>query len=169
MMQIKQLILRRKYENRTNKDSKNSANMKSQSALLSTSKKLKIIQDSITKLNPKYLAKGSPVMFTVEISFFVLLGIAFFPDLSESKFINQSLIFYAECAIIIFLTVWFATFSESLSEAQAKARVDSLRNLEKEVSARKMIHGKKESIVASSRCLISVLFRLVSIGKRYDC
>jgi K+-transporting ATPase ATPase B chain len=149
MMQIKQLILRR-CENRTNKDSKNGTNMKSQSALLSTSKKLEIIQDSITKLNPKYLSKDNPVMFTVEISFFVLLGIAFFPDLSESGFINQGQIFYAECAIIIFLTVWFATFSESLSEAQAKARVDSLRNLEKEVSARKMIHGKKEAIVASS-------------------
>jgi K+-transporting ATPase ATPase B chain len=70
--------------------------------------------------------------------------------LSGSEFINQSQVFYAECAIIIFLTVWFATFSESLSEAQAKARVDSLRSLEKEVSARKMIHGKNEVIVTSS-------------------
>ena len=39
------------------------------------------------------------------------------------------------------LTVWFATFSESLSEAQARARVDSLRSLEKEVIAHKIVNG----------------------------
>jgi K+-transporting ATPase ATPase B chain len=54
-------------------------------------------------------------------------------------------------AIILIITVWFATFSEALSEAQAKARVDSLRSLEREVSARKLVgEGKKELIVAST-------------------
>ena len=48
------------------------------------------------------------------------------------------------------LTVWFATFSESLSEAQARARVDSLRNLEKEVSAHKIINDEKEVTVIST-------------------
>ena len=92
----------------------------------------KVIVDSITKLNPYYLAKFSPVMFTVEIGFFMVLFIAFLPSVS-SEFVGQSQIFYFESAIILILTVWFATFSESLSEAQARARVDSLRNLEKEV------------------------------------
>jgi potassium-transporting ATPase ATP-binding subunit len=41
----------------------------------------------------------------------------------------------------LILTVWFATFSESLSEAQARARVDSLRSLEKEVIAHKIVNG----------------------------
>jgi K+-transporting ATPase ATPase B chain len=40
-------------------------------------------------------------------------------------------------------------FSEALSEAQARARVDSLRNLEREVTARKIIGDKREVIVNS--------------------
>ena len=96
----------------------------------------RVIHDSITKLNPIYLAKYNPVMFTVEVGFFLVLFIAFFPTIS-SEFVGQNQIFYFESAIILILTVWFATFSESLSEAQARARVDSLRSLEKEVMAHK--------------------------------
>ena len=108
-----------------------------------------ILVDSIKKLNPKYLAINNPVMFTVELGFFIVLFIAIFPNISET-FVNQNQIFYIESAIILILTVWFATFSESLSESQAKARVDSLRNLEKEVSAHKLVHGKESSVRSSS-------------------
>lgn len=100
----------------------------------------KVILDSVTKLIPTYLAKFNPVMFTVEIGFFLVLLIAFFPNIS-AEFVNQNQIFYFESAIILILTVWFATFSESLSEAQARARVDSLRRLEKEVIAHKIVNG----------------------------
>ena len=100
----------------------------------------KVILDSVTKLNPTYLAKFNPVMFTVEIGFFLVLLIAFFPNIS-AEFVNQNQIFYFESATILILTVWFATFSESLSEAQARARVDSLRSLEKEVIAHKIVNG----------------------------
>jgi K+-transporting ATPase ATPase B chain len=103
---------------------------------------LKVIQDSLIKLDPRYLARNSPVMFTVELGFIVVLYMAMFPDISET-FVRQNRIFYAEAAIILILTVWFATFSESLSEAQARARVDSLKRLEKEVTARKIEHGKE--------------------------
>jgi K+-transporting ATPase ATPase B chain len=108
-----------------------------------------ILIDSIKKLNPQYLAKNNPVMFTVELGFFLVLFISLFPNVSET-FVNQNQIFYVETAIILILTVWFATFSESLSESQAKARVDSLRNLEKEVSAHKLVHGKESSVISSS-------------------
>jgi K+-transporting ATPase ATPase B chain len=107
-----------------------------------------ILVESLKKLNPQYIAKNNPVMFTVELGFFVVFSIAIFPHISET-FVNQNQIFYIETAIILILTVWFATFSESLSESQAKARVDSLRNLEKEVSTHKVVHGK-EVIVTSS-------------------
>ena len=82
-------------------------------------------------------------MFTVEVGFIVVLIIALFPNIS-TEFVNQSQIFYLEIAIILILTVWFATFSESLSEAQARARVDSLRSLEKEVSAHKLLNGNSD-------------------------
>ena len=109
----------------------------------------KVILDSITKMDPRYLAKNNPVMFTVELGFLVVLFAAIFPNVSET-FVTQNQIFYIEAAIILILTVWFATFSESLSEAQARARVDSLKKLEKEVTARKLEHGK-EVVVKSSQ------------------
>ena len=83
-------------------------------------------------------------MFTVELGFFVVFFISLFPDISKT-FVLQSQIFYFESSLILILTVWFATFSESLSEAQAKARVDSLKQLEKEVTARKIRTRKRNN------------------------
>ena len=110
----------------------------------------KVILDSITKLNPRYLAKNNAVMFTVEVGFIVVLIIALFPSIS-TEFVRFSSAFYFEIAAILIITVWFATLSESLSEAQARARVDSLRSLEKEVSARKIVNERE--VVVDSRSL----------------
>lgn len=112
----------------------------------------KVILDSVTKLNPYYLARYNPVMFTVEVGFFLVLFIAIFPNIS-SEFVGKNQIFYLESAIILILTVWFATFSESLSEAQARAKVDSLRNLEKEVLAHKLANGNGKIIDVKSTSL----------------
>jgi potassium-transporting ATPase ATP-binding subunit len=100
----------------------------------------KVMYDSVTRLNPFYLAKYNPVMFVVELGFFLVLFIAFFPSVSK-EFVNQNQMFYFASALILIITVWFATFSEALSEAQARARVDSLRSLEKEVIAHKIVNG----------------------------
>jgi K+-transporting ATPase ATPase B chain len=100
----------------------------------------KVMYDSVTRLNPFYLAKYNPVMFVVELGFFLVLFIAFFPSVSK-EFVNQNQMFYFASAFILIITVWFATFSEALSEAQARARVDSLRSLEKEVIAHKIVNG----------------------------
>ncbi|MGA8404719.1 MAG: HAD-IC family P-type ATPase, partial [Nitrososphaeraceae archaeon] len=112
----------------------------------------KVILDSISKLNPYYLARFNPVMFTVEVGFFLVLFIAIFPNVSI-EFVGKNQIFYVESAIILILTVWFATFSESLSEAQARAKVDSLRNLEKEVLAHKLANGNGKLIDVKSTSL----------------
>lgn len=109
----------------------------------------RMLKDSITKLNPLYLAKKSPVMFTVEAGFFLVLAIGLLPNMSL-EFVNENRVFYIESAVILIVTVWFATFSESLSESQARAKVDSLKNLEKEVTAKKLVDGKEISVVSSS-------------------
>ena len=70
-------------------------------------------------MDPRYLAKNNAVMFTVEIGFIVTMIISSFPGISV-EFVRHSRIFYFETAVILILTVWFATFSESLSEAQAR-------------------------------------------------
>ncbi|HSA72615.1 MAG TPA: HAD-IC family P-type ATPase [Nitrososphaeraceae archaeon] len=112
----------------------------------------KVIYESVTRLNPHYLAKYNPVMFTVEVGFFLVLFIAIFPAVT-SEFVGQNQIFYSETAAILIVTVWFATFSESLSEAQARARVDSLRNLEKEVTAHKIVNGNGTLVDVGSTVL----------------
>ena len=109
----------------------------------------RILTDSVTKLNPIYLAKNSPVMFAVEVGFFLVLGIALLQNPS-SEFVNENSIFYFESAIILIVTVWFATYSESLSESQARAKVDSLRSLEKEVQAKKLVEGKEITVASTS-------------------
>ncbi|HEY7081913.1 MAG TPA: HAD-IC family P-type ATPase, partial [Nitrososphaeraceae archaeon] len=110
----------------------------------------RVIIDSITKLDPRYLAKNNPVMFTVEVGFIAVLVIASLPSNISIEFVNQSKALYFQTAIILIITVWFATFSESLSEAQARARVDSLRSLEKEVAAHKIVHDEKDVTVTST-------------------
>ena len=109
----------------------------------------RMLVDSVTKLNPLYLAKKSPVMFAVEVGFFLVLAIGFLPNMSL-EFVNENHVFYIETAIILIATVWFATFSESLSESQARAKVDSLKNLEKEVLAKKLVDGKEVLVKSTS-------------------
>ena len=108
-----------------------------------------MLKDSVTKLSPLYLAKKSPVMFTVEVGFFLVLAIGMLPNMSL-EFVNENRVFYIESAIILIVTVWFATFSESLSESQARAKVDSLKNLEKEVLAKKLVDGKEVLVKSTS-------------------
>ena len=133
--------------NKNSEKSKSKSNKKNKNNLTSIINS-KIILDSILKLDPRYLAINNPVMFTVEVGFFVVFFISLFPNISKT-FVLLNQFFYFESSFILILTVWFATFSESLSEAQAKARVDSLKQLEKEVTARKIENGK-EIIIKSS-------------------
>ncbi|MGB8642265.1 MAG: HAD-IC family P-type ATPase [Nitrososphaeraceae archaeon] len=134
--------------NNSNSKGRNSTTTLSSISSFSMLTNKRVLIDSTAKLNPLYLAKQNPVMFTVEAGFIVVLAIAIFPNIS-AEFVSQNQIFYIEVAVILILTVWFATLSESLSEAQARARVDSLRALEREVSARKIVHGK-EVVVTST-------------------
>jgi potassium-transporting ATPase ATP-binding subunit len=118
---------------------------------LSNINRKQVMVGSLTKLNPYYLARNNAVMFTVEVGFLLVFAIGLALPTIPKEFASQTPIFYYEVAVILIITAWFATFSEALSEAQAKARVDSLRSLEREVSARKLVgEGKKEVIVAST-------------------
>ena len=58
-----------------NEDSNKSATLNKNTMILNT----KILFDSLTKLDPRYLAKNNPVMFTVEVVFIVVLAVGLFP------------------------------------------------------------------------------------------
>ena len=141
-------ILTRMREKFIDKNQNNRSNFTKD---LSNINRKQVIVGSLSKLNPYYLAKNNAVMFTVEIGFLLVLATGLALPAIPKEFASQTSIFYYEVAVILIITVWFATFSEAFSEAEAKARVDSLRSLEREVSARKLVgEGKKEVIVAST-------------------
>ena len=74
--------------NNGNDNGNNHAGHKIKSALNSINKR--VIIDSITKLDPRYLAKNNPVMFTVEVGFIVVLVISLLPANISIEFVNQS-------------------------------------------------------------------------------
>ena len=101
---IKKNYLGRFKKNINKNKPKSNSNQNKLSATRALTVNTRILSDSITKLNPRYLAKNNPVMFAVEVGFIVVLLIGLFPNIS-SEFVNGSQIFYLEIAIILILTV----------------------------------------------------------------
>lgn len=110
---------------------------------MSTDKKLfsgalmsSALGESFVKLNPKVMIKN-PVMFSVEIGTVIMLVVtilsAFMANDSLGNFGYNILI-----TIILFLTVLFANFAESIAEARGKAQADTLRKTRKDTIAKKL-------------------------------
>jgi len=102
--------------------------------------------DSIIRLNPASL-RSNPVMLIVEITFFVVAAMAIYPQGFLPVANPKETTYYAEVAIILLITVWFSTLSDSLAERQAKNTANSLRELEREVQAKKIPAGGQEETV----------------------
>ena len=97
----------------------------------------KTLLDSVVRLNPVRLI-SNPVMFIVEITFFIVAAMAAYPQAFLPVASVNERVFYVEVALILLITVWFSTLSDSLAETQAKNTASSLRKLEKEVLAKKL-------------------------------
>ncbi|TMH97038.1 hypothetical protein E6H37_00955 [Candidatus Bathyarchaeota archaeon] len=112
----------------------------------------KVLIDSLVRLNPFRLI-ANPVMLIVEITFFIAAAMALDPD-GFPRLASPSLqLFYVEVALILLITVWFSTLSDSLAESQAKNTANSLRRLEMEVSSKKIIveAGSRQIVPTPSR------------------
>ena len=92
---------------------------------------------SILRLNPVSL-RANPVMLIVEITFFVVAAMAIYPQGFFPVANPAERTYYVEVAVILLITVWFSTLSDSLAERQAKNTANSLRSLEREVIAKKL-------------------------------
>ena len=77
---------------------------------------------SFTKLNPLYMMKN-PVMFVVEVGCFITLILSFFPglfgDISDGTNLR---IYNIIVCIVLFITVLFANFAESVAEGRGRRR-----------------------------------------------
>lgn len=125
--------------------------------MISKNKKLlnqEIIKSSIKgafiKLNPAYMMKN-PVMFVVEVGFTITLILSIFPNLF-GKVQSSSQIYNVIVTLILFLTILFANFAESVAEGRGKAQAESLKKTQKNMKARiinkdKATNQIKETII----------------------
>lgn len=94
--------------------------------------------DSVVRLSPVSLL-ANPVMFIVEVTFFIVGAMAVDPSAFVPVASPGERVFYVQVAAILLVTVWFSTLSDSLAEQQAKNTASSLRQLETEVPAKKVV------------------------------
>jgi K+-transporting ATPase ATPase B chain len=106
----------------------------------------KVLWDSLVRLNPRSLL-ANPVMFIVELTFFIVLAMAIYPQGFMPVSSPNMRVFYVEVSAILIITVWFSTLSDSLAEQQAKNTASSLRKLETEVPSKKIITENWNKIV----------------------
>ncbi|PEZ07524.1 K(+)-transporting ATPase subunit B [Bacillus sp. AFS018417] len=88
------------------------------------------IKEAFAKLNPRVMVKN-PIMFVVEIGFFLTLILSFLPNVSS----NIPGWFNITVSLILLFTVLFANFAEALAEGRGKAQADSLKQSKKDVFA----------------------------------
>ena len=93
----------------------------------------KALIDSFKKFNPRILIKN-PVIFVVEIGFFLTLILTVSPTLFTENEADLR-VFNGIISFILFITVIFANFAESIAEGRGKAQADSLKKTRKETSA----------------------------------
>ena len=90
--------------------------------------------DSFKKLNPKFMIQN-PVMFVVEIGFVLTLILTFFPHIFPAEGDNPAL-YNGIVTIILFITLLFANFAESIAEGRGKAQANSLKQTKKDMKAK---------------------------------
>jgi potassium-transporting ATPase ATP-binding subunit len=117
--------------------------MKKKRALLSGQIIWGALKDSICKMNPRWQVKN-PVMFLTYMGAIIcsLLAIANGINASFSSFEIQ-------ITIWLFLTVFFANFSEALAEGRGKAQTEFLRKTRTQTIARRLVNNAEERINAS--------------------
>lgn len=109
---------------------------------------LDAIKGSFIKLNPKYMIKN-PVMFVVEVGFFITLFSTIFPNVlikGDGDLRTYNLV----VSIILLITVLFANFAESVAEGRGKAQAASLKKTQKDTEARLLTDYGEEKRVMSS-------------------
>ncbi len=92
------------------------------------------VTDSFKKLNPKFMMQN-PVMFVVEIGFIFTLILTFFPHIFPAEGNNPAL-YNGIVTVILFITLLFANFAESIAEGRGKAQANSLKQTKKDMKAK---------------------------------
>ena len=118
-----------------------------------------ILKSSVTgafkKLDPRYMMKN-PVMFVVETGFLITLLLCFMPNLfgdvahSGGLFAGTLRIYNIFVTLILFITVLFANFAESVAEGRGKAQAETLKKTKKDTTAHLILPDGSERDVSAS-------------------
>lgn len=93
----------------------------------------------------------NPVMFVVEIGCFITLLLSFFPGLFGDVSDGSNLrVYNIIVCVVLFITVLFANFAESVAEGRGKAQAASLKKTQKDTKARLILEDGSEKVVLSS-------------------
>ncbi|EKS4344605.1 potassium-transporting ATPase subunit KdpB [Clostridium botulinum] len=92
------------------------------------------ILESFKKLDPKYMIKN-PVMFVVEIGLAISLVLTLLPNLFGDQG-NNIRTYNLIIAVILFITILFANFAESVAEGRGKAQAENLKKTKKNTIAK---------------------------------
>ena len=103
--------------------------------------------DSLRKLDPRLVAKN-PVMFVVEVGS-VLTTLLWLRDRVLHPVGAAPGWFALAVSLWLWFTVLFANFAEAVAEGRGKAQAATLRRMRREVSARRLVNGREETVPAS--------------------
>ncbi|AQM59479.1 potassium-transporting ATPase subunit KdpB [Clostridium baratii] len=101
------------------------------------------ILQSFKKLNPKDMIKN-PVMFVAYVGVIITAILTVIPNSSTSY---EGRIYNGIVTIILFFTILFANFAESIAEGRGKAQADSLKSSKRDTKAKLLLSNGKYKIV----------------------
>ncbi|MGP1908737.1 potassium-transporting ATPase subunit KdpB [Metabacillus sp. JX24] len=106
------------------------------------------VKASFLKLDPRIMVKN-PIMFIVEIGFFLTLLLTFAPAAFGPAEVSTA--FNLTVSLILLFTVLFANFAEALAEGRGMAQANSLKNSKKEMTANRVKqNGNIEKVDSAS-------------------
>ena len=105
------------------------------------------ILGAFQKLDLRYMIKN-PVMFVVEIGFLFTLILTVFPTLFGGS--EEYRVYNGVVTVVLFVTVLFANFAESVAEGRGKAQAPSLKKTKQDTKARLLLANGEEKVINAS-------------------
>ena len=106
------------------------------------------VKGAFQKLDPRYMIKN-PVMFVVEVGFFITLLLSIFPSMFGDG--GELRIYNTIVTLILFVTILFANFAESVAEGRGKAQAETLKKTKKDTTARILDRAGNETVIPASQ------------------
>lgn len=105
------------------------------------------ILGAFQKLDLRYMIKN-PVMFVVEIGFLFTLILTVFPTLFGGS--EEYRVYNGVVTVVLFVTVLFANFAESVAKGRGKAQAASLKKTKQDTKARLLLANGEEKVINAS-------------------